>query len=720
MRLFKLLFILFLPAQLFASHIVGGEMYYDCLGDNNYRIVIKIYRDCNSDGAAYDRPIYLGIFDKSNNTRVRMEPVNYPGSDVLPVVFSSPCITAPSNICVQEAIYSKVINLPPLPEGYIIAYERCCRGPEIMNLFNPGSLGLTMTTTIPGTNSGVSCNSSPRFNNYPPLLLCNNEPLYFDHSATDPDGDDLVYELSTPFHGGSNLDPMPNPTTNPPFSLINWGNGFGPTQPFGVTGPITIDPNTGQLTASPDLIGKFVVGVTVKEYRNGVLIGSTQRDFLFTVFNCVIDVNAKIVKQEDLNSFSSYCDGLTIYFENESYGGDTYEWNFGVPNDPNNTSTMLHPTFTFPNEGDYTVRLIINPGWACADTSYEEFSVYEGLNVSFEPPDPQCISNNSFDFQGLGDYKNGATFEWEFGANATPSSATTENVNGVVYNSAGAYEVTYTANWNDCRAEFSDSVRIHREPILEFDFEGGLFCAPETVAFKDNSEADAPMNYLWSFGDGTTSQLKDPYHLYENPGLYDITLKVSTIIGCVSTLTLTKPELITIAPSPIAAFSINPENVTIFDSEVTISDESTDSPQHYYQLTPEMDTTDRNITLNITDGGHHKIYQVVNNAYGCKDSTYRIVFMEPYTTLYVPNAFTPDENHVNEIFQPIVHDVSNYSFEVYNRWGKLIFRTTNTKEGWNGQFKGSPSPDGVYLWKVEYMNHLFINEEHYGNFSLIR
>jgi gliding motility-associated-like protein len=720
MKLLKLLLVLIFPLQLMASHIVGGEMYYDCLGDNNYRITIKVYRDCNSTGANFDTQLLLGVFKKSDNSGVKIESVNYPGSVVLPVVFSNPCVSAPGNICVQEAVYSKVINLPPLPEGYMLAYERCCRGPDIMNLVAPGDQGLTITTEIPGTNSGVSCNSSPRFTNYPPLLLCNNEPLIFDHSATDPDGDVLVYELSTPFHGGSNADPQPNPTNNPPYNLINWDNGFTANQPFSPSGPITINPNTGELIASPDLIGKFVVGVRVKEYRNGVLIGSTLRDFLFTVFNCVIDLNAEIVQQENMSTFNSYCDGLTIEFENDSYGASNYKWDFGVSSDTNSTSTSAEPTYTFPGEGEYTVSLILNPGWACADTSVEVFEIYQSLNVYFDPSDPQCITNNSFEFEGTGDYKNGSTFMWDFGNSATPNSAITESVNNIVYDSVGTFPVTYTVNWNDCQNAYKDSIAVHKEPSINFGIAPGLYCAPQLVRFIDSSSADAPISYLWNFGNGNTSTLQNPSNIYLNPGVYSVSLEISTLIGCVSTLNLNKQDLIEVFPSPIADFTVFPEETTVFESEIMITDQSINSEEHYYQLTPDTDTTERNLSFHFIEGGYHYPYQVVTNVYGCVDTAFREIYIEPYTTVYVPNSFTPDGNNTNDIFKPVIYDVNNYEFVIYNRWGEMFFKTTNTKEGWNGRYKGRQSPDGVYLWKIRYTNHLEINEIYHGSFTLFR
>ncbi len=707
-------------SQLYASHIVGGEMYYDCLGNNQYKVTIKVYRDCNSTGADFDIPLYLGVFNRVTNARIETSVVGFPGSTNLPVVFNNPCVTPPTNICVQEAVYVKTITLPPSPDGYILVYERCCRGPGIVNLMNPAAEGLTLTAEIPGNSNGIICNSSPRFKNYPPLLLCNNDDLIFDHSATDPDGDQLVYELCTPFHGGSSGNPMPNPPNFPPYNLIVWENGFNELIPFGPNGPITIDPNTGMLFAAPDLIGKFVVGVCVKEYRNGVLIGTTTRDFLFTVFNCDISAAAKIVPQNQMSTFNSLCEGLTIQFENNSFGGSHYLWDFGVPNDPNATSTQFEPTYTFPSEGTYEVTLYLNPGWPCSDSSVQLFTVYEGIQISFEPHEPQCIVGNSFDFVGEGDYGSTATFLWNFGNNANPVQSTTESVNGVIYDSPGVYPVSYTVSWNTCEETYIDSVEVHLEPVVEFDIKPDLFCAPGVVEFIDSSVASSNLNYLWDFGDGSTSNEANPIHIYEFPGVYDVSLEIVSSIGCTDTLILTKPKLIHVFPPPIADFSVTPEVTNVFETEIFISDHSIDSEEHFYQLTPDVSTLKRNLSYHFIEGGYHYPYQVVTNEFGCKDTAYRTIFVEPQTTFYVPTAFTPDNDDYNEVFKPIILDVTNYHFEIYNRWGNKIFETDNTKEGWNGRINGSVAPDGVYIWRIKYSNHRNINHDTQGHFSLLR
>ena len=173
----KILISILLLMNLFSvkgSHIVGGDIYYDYLGNNNYKFYISLYRDCHSTGAEYDDPMSLAVFNASN-FMVQNVDVPFNGSNQLPVIFNNPCVNPPTDLCTELTVYTITLNLPPVNGGYNITYQRCCRTPSVNNLINPGSLGITLTCHVPGIDINANINSSPRFTNYPPLLLCNNE-----------------------------------------------------------------------------------------------------------------------------------------------------------------------------------------------------------------------------------------------------------------------------------------------------------------------------------------------------------------------------------------------------------------------------------------------------------------------------------------------------------------------------------------------------------------
>lgn len=266
----------------FATHIIGGEIYYDRLGNGDYRITLEVYRDCFNGQAAFDDPLQFTVFN-TDGTIYDVFDFNIISDDTLPYVSTSACIIPPSDFCVQLGFYSNIINLPDSPTGYIIAYSRCCWSNSILNILSPGDNGITITSFIPPS---TTINSNPRYVNYPPLILCANQTLDFNHLATDPDGDSLSYTIVTPFSGGDGINPIPDPEPTPPFPMNTWETGFSVIEPFGANSTVQIDPVTGLLTFIPNLIGNFVLAVEVSEWRNGALISTKSRTFGYRVVTC--------------------------------------------------------------------------------------------------------------------------------------------------------------------------------------------------------------------------------------------------------------------------------------------------------------------------------------------------------------------------------------------------------------------------------------------------
>ena len=209
-----------LPNDILATHIVGGNLYYNCLGDNYYEFTFVMRRDCENgaDDAPFDEPyIYLTIFDmdgnflprRGDNGYIRLELIS---NDTLPTDLDDFCITSGDLVCVHQAVYKATVLLPDHDDGYIMAYQRCCRNVILDNIEDPLETGATWTTTLT-PEAMAACNSTPVFKKWPPIYICLNDPLTFEHDATDPDGDSLVYSLCTPLTGATRMDPRPTKST---------------------------------------------------------------------------------------------------------------------------------------------------------------------------------------------------------------------------------------------------------------------------------------------------------------------------------------------------------------------------------------------------------------------------------------------------------------------------------------------------------------------------
>jgi hypothetical protein len=371
-----------------ASHIVGGEIFYDYLGNNTYQITLKLYRNCNTSClgcAPYDNPEYVTIFDSAGNVFNQLpmpEPANIP---YLPGSLN-PCISFSSE-CVQEADYTAQVTLPASTGGYTIVYQRCCRNMDIVNL--EANQGSTFTAEVPGSSLAVG-NNSARFINVPAEYVCLNTSISINYAATDPDADSLVYNLCNPYLGADAncVDPSPNgnepgcPTVPsvPPYNSALYSTPYADTNFTNsppTSGDFSIDPHTGLLTGVPNTLGVFDITVCVGEYRNGHLLNTLRRDFQLTVSPC--NQPLAVLPQQQVEC------GLTVSFNNSSYTGDpadsvSYLWNFGVPGTDTDFSTSPAPTYIYPDTGSYVVQLIANNsvnGQSCSDTAFTTVKIQQ-------------------------------------------------------------------------------------------------------------------------------------------------------------------------------------------------------------------------------------------------------------------------------------------------------------------------------------------------------
>lgn len=206
-KLFSLSLLLFVLFQLLppksskATHIIGGELIYECKSGaptNVYVFTFNWYRDCTDvNNAPFDSVVYLTIYDTLENW-IASVPMLLPPTDTLDNETYAECFFAPPTVCVENAIYRGAYTFGPAfdPGGYLISFQRCCRNDDIDNLVAPLSTGASWYVTIPDTS--VFCNRSAYFKNYPPTIICLDRQMRYDNSAIDPDGDSLVYYICEP------------------------------------------------------------------------------------------------------------------------------------------------------------------------------------------------------------------------------------------------------------------------------------------------------------------------------------------------------------------------------------------------------------------------------------------------------------------------------------------------------------------------------------------
>lgn len=466
----------------FAAHITGGEMYYvlESQSGNNYtyRITLKLYRDCFSSGAQLDPTVPISIFNNASQASVWAQTVAQSSFVKQNLGSPSPCIQNPPTVCYETGFYTFLVTLPASAAGYTITYQRCCRIAGINNLVNSSAAGATYTATIPGTNNGIAnapANSSARFLGVDTVITCANNTFCYNFGATDADNDSLAYSFSTAYLGGSQGTPAPNPPASPPYNGVTYANPFSADQPLGPN--VTIDPRTGMMCGIAPAPGIYVVTVTVSEYRQGVRIAQQRKDLQIKVGDCNI-------ADADLKPEYITCDGFTYTFANEAPPNPlitTYYWELS----DGFTSTDATPTHTFADTGIYDVKLVINRGQECSDSSTSKIKVYPGFFPGFrhvgvcvnKPTQFIDTTNTRYGFVN--------TWRWEFGDNATNADTSRQQHPTYTYPTEGTKRVNFiVTSSKGCIDTVVKDIEIMVRPPLSVAFKDTLICNGDSVQLQ--------------------------------------------------------------------------------------------------------------------------------------------------------------------------------------------------------------------------------------------
>ncbi len=465
------LFISYLTFTVRASHIVGGEISYRFIEYNTdqtivtYEVTMKLYRD--PVGIDYDAYASFGVFEQEtwgawkSYKAIRNVPLGIV-AEVPPD--NDPCKDRDLN---QERLevgtYTFELTLEVGNHNYMISYQKCCRNYTINNIEGVGGDIGSVYDIIITPEALRNGNSSPTFNDLPPIFICANYPLNVDNSAIDVDGDELVYKFCPPKFasadtslpggcGGQTPDPE---ICLPPYSSIPYRVPFTDQNPMPGAPQISVDNITGLLSGTPSVTGSFVVAVCIEEYRNGALLTKTRRDFEFNVVECSDNLIAKVFSDNYLKSrtdlpadsiaYFETCDERAFSFINESENQafiKDYKWQFS-----NEDNTVVFETsdsdhrdldYEFEEAGLYSGLMILNDGGTCFDTAYLEVRIVPDIEPQMSITYDTCIAG-PVSFQGSSDHFSTADLEWVW--NLDNNDIETESSFLYSYNNRGSYDI---------------------------------------------------------------------------------------------------------------------------------------------------------------------------------------------------------------------------------------------------------------------------------------
>ncbi len=456
------------------------------------------------------------------------------------------------------------------------------------------------------------------------------------------------------------------------------------------------------------------------------LPGSVIRDSQYAVrlivnnsYNCadtmdqVVKVKAKLLLDFVRNPITA-CENTSVNFTNKSFNVSRYLWNFG----DGALSNEVNPTHTYNVFGNYKITLYGYDKDGCVDSSTGStfIKILERPKADFTYlPNFPKLPNAKVDFNAtptiLTANVNDLSYDWDFGDGNYPENNFQQMNPSHIYTKSGTVAITLKVANQGCDDAVTKYLFIEDpKPTVNFTADTLEGCAPFKVSFK-NSTTNV-QTYRWIFGDGTPdSYEKEPTHIFTLPGTWDVTL-VATGTG--GTSTLTKQYLITTYPQPVLDFYTVNRFLSLPNAIFNMRNNS----NSVYNSWDVFDSTGsiiqssklREPSFIINTLGQFSIRLIGENSYGCVDTMIKTNYIGTLGQgfVFVPNSFSPNYNGKNDGFMPSLVNVKdrNYTFRVFNRWGELVFETTDINAFWDGTFKGETCEQDVYIWTVngEYFN----------------
>lgn len=652
--------------QAYGDHIIGSDMIYVMTAQDGTTFTIDIttslFRDAIQTNVPQEEFIELAVYRRVGSDWVIVPGPNANSFDmnfyIVDVDGPEDPLELTGNICFDSSLLDNFaagtstytlrgLTLDVIDEDYLIVFQRCCRQANILNIFDSSNTGSVTSVLIPSSTQGLQ-NSSPVFINDPEAIICAGFEQEINISASDPDGDEIVYRFFHPETAGGprggnaggcaaigedqfcveecdGIFPLPTDCGPSIFGSVNYRPGFNEDNPISSVAGFTID-QSGIISGNASQVGVYLLGVVAEEWRAGTKIGETRRDFILTVAAC----NALAVIGPPNGSFNQFRGACSVNpFQVNAVQNSCGETNVLVENytnlDPIATpflwtiyeddgSTLVStnnvdwtPSFSL-GLGTYIAEFAIFPDEICRAFCQYTIEVTESLNLDFDAVAGQACSGDPVEIDNITPVPASYSFEWDFGDGNTSTSPTPNPIN---YSQDGDYEIKLIVTDGVCQDSSSEMTTYSAAPKpIAITASNDLACLGDDIIFMN----DIPQDYdvRWDFDDGNGSTELTPTHTYERSGRFEVILDIMTPNGCTESITA---PIIQISEKPNAEFTITNPAVCTGDPVTVIGPPAAAGVSYDWDFGNMTSSTDRDpgiinytvedeytVTLNVDDG----------------------------------------------------------------------------------------------------------------------
>ncbi len=366
--------------------------------------------------------------------------------------------------------------------------------------------------------------------------------------------------------------------------------------------------------------------------------------------------------------------------------GTSFDWS---PNLALNTTTGSVVSADPVSQQTYQVIASLN---SCTQVAMVTVSIITLPTPEIILPRPRLCINDVITLIGKG----GDTYNWTGPNNLLYAGQTVSFVA-----SSLTYGGTYILNvidGNNCKNKTTADLIVDDLPYGSLIPTSKYNCVPFTSEFVFDSHTKPTTSWTLENSSYTGNKFS---HIFTVPGEYLITGHLQdTNTNCVNTVTI----LVNAYPVPKADFKFLPEKPVESLETVIFTNSSTGDFQNkwnwFFISNNGFKSSNENTSYFFQDAGLYPVAFIVQNKYGCSDTIVKTIKVESDFNIYVPNAFTPNGDELNDIFLPILRGTKFYTLSIYNRWGANLFETNNTEAGWDGTYRGEEAKQDVYVRKI--------------------
>ncbi|HEU4471848.1 MAG TPA: PKD domain-containing protein [Flavisolibacter sp.] len=440
---------------------------------------------------------------------------------------------------------------------------------------------------------------------------------------------------------------------------------------------------------------------------------------------------------------------------------NSWRWDFGDNLTNEDTSRLQNPTYIYPSNGNRNVRMIVTSSKGCIDTVFKEVPIVDRPPISIIPKDTLICNGDDVQLQAVGN----GTFSWRPNANisggntATPTVSPTTTTSYIVelndngclnYDTARVRVVDFVTlqlrpDTVICATDsvrltgVSDGLRFNWTPageignpdrlttmalptsnptVYEVTATIGSCTATDniTITLVPYPKADAGPDTVICFN--TSAQLRGsitgsaftwtPVSTLTNANTLEPIAKprltTSYVLSVTDDIGCPKPKRDTVVVTVLPKVNAFAGRDTSVVAGQPLQFNAEGGTGYVWSPSTALNDFNRADPIAIYDGSFDSIrYKVVvTDEYGCADSTHvRVKIFRTNPQVFVPSAFTPNGDGLNDVFRPIAVGLSRLEyFRVFNRWGELVFSTTINEQGWDGRIKGKEQSSGTFVWVV--------------------